>query len=179
MKLGTASILSVFLLTGCVTVPERQNDPFAGLEITSGQYRDLTLALIVSKNTENTIDYVARFDKMVSSPLATGSKAAGDDFLRPVVDIFKRQFRSVVKVDAASDPRARAADLVAVLDVYAEFPNHLFAKARYSVDAHFVDRAGVPIAAVKGESTHAPTETPGIAMIEPLRARMTSGFHRG
>lgn len=161
MKLRYAGILSVVMLSGCVSAPERI-DPFAGLDIRSGQYRDLSVALVVSENTENTLKYLTKFEKVVSSPLASGMSIVDQNYLRRFVDIIQRQFRSVVKVDSASDPRASKADLIAVLDVYAKFPNHLFAKATYSVSVHFIDGTGKSVATVTGESAHSALETPGI-----------------
>lgn len=170
MNPRNAFLLSTILLAGCMTPPQRQADPFAGLEIESGRYRNLSVALILSENTKNAIKYISKFDAMVSSMFMTGSAAVGEDYFKNVVEIFRRQFGSVVKVESASSPKARAADLVAVIDAYAKFPNHIFGKASYSVTVHFIDGTGAPVATVKGESIHSPLEFKGFSGATRMKA---------
>jgi len=96
------------ILSGCIATPEKL-DPLASLS--TGQrahYKDMNVALLVSENTRNTIDYLRK-----SSP-----RYDVNALFNGIGAILNRNFRSVVKIDKIEDAAAVKADVIVILDVY-------------------------------------------------------------
>ncbi|MFH1723038.1 MAG: caspase family protein [Elusimicrobiota bacterium] len=104
------------LLAGCMPIPKApsRRDPFAGIDIRTAPpaYPGLTLALILSENTKAAIEYGHQ-----------GSAMAGFDvnrFIEEDIEVYKRNFKTVVKVEKMEEARAINADLIALLDTFVE-----------------------------------------------------------
>lgn len=89
-------------------------DPLAGISIENRPpaFPNLTLALIVSENTKNSVAYGR-----------VGAAMGGMD-ISPIVEegfrAYKENFKAVVRVEQPSQAAAAGADIVAVVDRYAE-----------------------------------------------------------
>lgn len=158
-KIAPVLLLMIFLLTACAVAPERK-DPFAGLNVSTAAspYRDLTLALIISENTKNAVDYGVSATRMMAWPL--DSPGAVEKMIGDFAVVFQRNFKSVAKVDRMEDAAALKTDLVAVFDVYVTVPKNVFSDAKYSAQAIFMRSDGTRLDTVGGESTVNTSSTP-------------------
>lgn len=108
-----AIIMSVFL-GGCSN-PQKL-DPFAGLDITAEQaaFPNLTVAVIVSQNTKNTRTFGKKWGDL------WGVDSEG--IIIQGIDVFRKNFKSAVRIDRIEDAKSLNADMVAILDwrLYAE-----------------------------------------------------------
>ena len=118
--------ISLVLLSSC-TAPQRPTytDPFANLE--SGGHNTspngLTVALVPSENTKNSIPYLGQFYENGRAKVLDKTKYY--DPQKPfndVIAIFRRKFKSVIKVDSLADAKGSGADLVAVVDMVFMLP---------------------------------------------------------
>ncbi len=108
-------LAGLLFVTGCADSPLRQN-PFEGKAVES-PYKDLKVALILSENTKRTLDYGNYWSKNDKNPTLIAPQFSLDQITGPLVDMFKRDFKSVVKAEKLADAAAGGADVVAVLDM--------------------------------------------------------------
>ncbi|TBR23811.1 hypothetical protein EPO15_05265, partial [bacterium] len=196
MPARTRPLLFLALLSaaGCVVAPPRV-DPFAGLTVTGAQYRELTVALLPSENTKNALRYTNELGARGAD--AVGTKVfldhrgpvgeAADKTFAAVVELFQRQFKSVVKVDAPEQGRAVGADVTALLDVVMDLP-HARAfppgttDAKIDLSAVFMDLDGRTLDTVTGSAVQTPgfPRTPGkmTAAVASAREKAVSEFGR-
>ena len=106
-------IVLLTLMPGCVEPPERQ-EPLAGLGLQSGPpaYPNLTVALVLSENTKNTMQYAYKSGAtMAYSP---------EKILEGQIEVYRRNFKAAVRVEKADEGRTINADLIVVHDFFAE-----------------------------------------------------------
>lgn len=114
-------------LAGCAATPSVEVDPFSNLSPSQRPYRGLSLALVLSENTKNSIKYSEAHNRANSAIAVNTNKVFGE-----FGTVLERNFESVTKVDDLFQANQSGADLVGVLDVYATFPEML-----KSIDARF------------------------------------------
>ncbi len=137
-----AAAALALLTAGCVPPPQRR-DPFESLNVSDALYRNLTLGLIFSENTKNAIRYV---DKKC---------AAGDRTFGGIAPVLQKNFGSVVKIDKVEDAAPAGADLVAILDIYADFSTRIMENYKIDIAAKFMtpDRAEIDTLRTKSVSS--------------------------
>lgn len=144
LLIGTAALMS-----GCVEPPQRL-DPFASLSKTNPAYGDLTLGVIYSDNTKNALEYANKYSR------SYGPGEAQQVFT-DIAAVFQQNFKAVVNIKKVEDAKAVNADLVAVLDIYAKFPNvNWFDDAKISVSSVFLTIDNKQVEIVKIESVGTP-----------------------
>lgn len=126
---GIGLLLSLGLVPGCVTPPAKR-DPFADLNIAAPidaaerTYPNTTLALLHSKNTDATRDYLRNFAGSVGALFRhnywPAAKFDADQLFARISGVLERHFSSVRKIGDISDAAPSGAKLVAVIDVTAK-----------------------------------------------------------
>jgi len=153
-------VLGLLSISGCVSAPPAV-DPFIGLRsgspTNSAAYKDLTVAVFVSQNTENTLTY-ARSYAVLRSRGTFGPKI--ERYIGQLASEFiPRQFKSAVKIDRMEDAAAVHADAVAVLDVRGEGGIRAWQTTTIDVSLIFMTPDGQQLDVVKGsgkEKIHFP-----------------------
>ena len=140
---------AVALVLGCVEPPQRL-DPFASLSKTNPAYVDLTLGLIYSDNTKNALEYANKYSR-------SHGPGAEQQVFTDIAAVFQQNFKAVVNIKKVDDAKAVNADLVAVLDIYAKFPDvNWFDDAKISVSSVFLTIDNKQVEIVKIESVGTP-----------------------
>jgi hypothetical protein len=140
---------TVALVSGCVEPPQRL-DPFASLSKTNPAYVDLTLGLIYSDNTKNALEYANKYSR-------SHGPGEAQQVFTDIAAVFQQNFKAVVNIKKVEDAKAINADLVAVLDIYAKFPNvNWFDDAKISVSSVFLTIDNKQVEIVKIESVGTP-----------------------
>lgn len=111
-------LLVGMVLTGCAVAPApvEYRDPLAGINVQSSSpaYPNLVLALLLSENAKNAITH----------GIQGGSTWAKFEDPRKIIekdiDIYRKNFKDVIKIDKLEDVSAINANLVAVLDYVAD-----------------------------------------------------------
>jgi hypothetical protein len=121
MKLITLTLLPCLVapLVGCVPLPER-SDPFAEISAQQRTFSELTLGLVLSENTKKAIVYGQQWES-TRPPL--GPPMGGDKVFDRVAEVFRNHFKEVKRVESTKEAKALGVDIVAVLDMYMDFPN--------------------------------------------------------
>jgi hypothetical protein len=115
MGVPVTALLLLLLSGACLPVPVQpvKQDPLAGTGLDQAPaYPDLTIAIVNSENTKNAIAFGYQ-----------GSLYAGFDpqqIVGRLYDIFRRNFRTAVRIERVEDAAAIKPDLVAVLDVFVQ-----------------------------------------------------------
>lgn len=144
-------LLGLLSISGCVSAPPAV-DPFAGLRsgapTNSAAYKDLTVAVFVSQNTQNTIAY-ARSYAVRRSRGSFGPKV--ESYIGQLASEFiPKQFKSAVKIERMEDAASVHADAVAVLDVRAEGGIRAWQFTTVDVSLIFMTPGGEQLDVVKG-----------------------------
>jgi hypothetical protein len=113
-KTGLLSLIVVLLLsTGCGFSGPSRKDPFAGIEMNAvPAYPDLSVAMILSENSKNSIEYGRK-----------GGAIAGFDvnqIIEKDIEMYQRNFKSIVKVDTMQQARSLNVDLIAIIDSFGD-----------------------------------------------------------
>ncbi len=165
---GRSLLLSLFTLLlivgGCVAAPTRE-DPFAGLSFDIAQKADpfegqsfanipkvdLTLAMVISRNSKNAVEYMAHVRDQWAE---LGAKPDTGLDAGPLVDgltkVLKSSFSQVVRVDKPSDAPSVGADLIAVVDLYLQIGQKSFETTEVDLKIIFTRLNGHPIQTVSG-----------------------------
>lgn len=108
MNRRIALVVISLLISACNTASvKHQEEPLAGL--TTGNYRNLDLALILSKNTK----------EGMKSRASRGTCLVGWDpekWFNESIERLEKNFKTVVRADTIEEARAAQPDLIAVLD---------------------------------------------------------------
>lgn len=136
------------LASGCMPPPPKRAD---ALSVISGQgrNRDLKkakLALLFSETSRNTSAYMRK-----AAPLARVSDTA---FFQSFNGVFQQAFGAVSTVDSLEQARAEGAQLIAVVDIYAQIGSISFTQSAVEVAAIFQTLAGEPISTVRARSSY-------------------------
>ena len=142
------------LASGCFSnpLPQARSEPFALPTALSSPYKDLALGLILSDNAKNAVQYAKQYAQTYQGH-ALAVDAAGKVF-EDIVAMFLRQFKTVAKLEKVEDAKARHVDVVAVLDVYLEFPSPSNPEdnVRINMGAKFLTTDNTPIDVATTES---------------------------
>ena len=142
------------LASGCFSnpLPQARSEPFALPTALSSPYKDLALGLILSDNAKNAVQYAKQYSQTYQGH-ALAVDAAGKVF-EDIVAMFLRQFKTVAKLEKVEDAKARHVDVVAVLDVYLEFPSPSNPEdnVRINMGAKFLTTDNTPIDVATTES---------------------------
>lgn len=162
-------LLLAVLLSGCVNAPQRV-DPFVSISAANADYKSLTVAVVLSENTQKALQYTADMSARGTDKVGTnvfqdyrGSMGERADALFPeIVAMFKKDFKEIVKVDRLEDAAAVRADAVAVLDIFLGLPQvkvlpfpHV-TDATFDIGAIFLTTGGGRIAELRGTSAKTP-----------------------
>jgi len=159
-------------LIGLPAPPVRQ-DPYENLKLpATPAYPDLAVALLLSENTKNSIAYGRQ-----------GGQMAGVD-VNPIheqdIEMYRRNFKTVVKIDSLPEARTVGADLIIVID--------RFVKAGFSLSMEcsliLVDPDGREIDKISAQSDSSSVEaskrnSPSTILSETmknLRTQLESGL---
>jgi len=135
----------VLPLSGCFTQPIR-TDPLSGVEMgekRTSPYRDLTVALVLSKTTLSSAEFMKR---------RLPARFEGERIFEIMDSIFTRAFREVVRVPDIADARASGADLAVVLDMFTQFKS----VPKYEATGLFFTVDGRPLATIEARGEAAP-----------------------
>lgn len=104
------SLLGIFLFSaGCFGAPKYKDDPFAGIDMKAAPAcPDLTLALILSENTKESIDYGRKGSSMADFDM--------NKLIEQDIKMLQHNFKRVVKVEKMADAETVGADLIAIMD---------------------------------------------------------------
>jgi Ca2+-binding EF-hand superfamily protein len=136
--LRSAIVLASFLSSAaCVTPPERQ-DPFSSLRPVSSAYKDLTVGLVLSDNTKNAMQYAENYGEKIGGLGDPRVTKAASQLFQDIAVVFQRNFKAAVKIEKVDEAKAVNADLVAVLDIFMEFPNSFLGDVKVDTKAIFL-----------------------------------------
>lgn len=138
--------------SGCFTPPQRK-DPFANLQNvkSSSAYRELSLALILSPNTQEAVAYLQKVQDS-GNKWGMGMATVGYDTARVFGEftvLLQRHFKNVIRTDNIEDAAGKT-DLAAVLDVYAKVGTHSFATSSFEAKLIFLKPDGTEIDQLAG-----------------------------
>lgn len=126
-----ASVALMFVLSACVTPPER-TDPLSEISIVRRPppppaYPNLSVALVLSPDSKSAIAYMQEFNAhLFRSNFWPSAHFDASKVFTTLTDMLSRHFKSLTKVDSVS--QASGVDLVAVLDVFARVAPPPFSK---------------------------------------------------
>jgi uncharacterized lipoprotein YehR (DUF1307 family) len=139
-------VLSLMMsITGCaVSRSEQYRDPLAGMNIQSSApaYPHLVLAVLISENTKNTIE-----DGRHGRSWKTAEEL--EQMLEKDIDVYRKNFKAVVRIEKFEDAAASNADLVAVID----WVDAIGDSAKSDKRAIFLTSDKQPIDTIKGQGS--------------------------
>ena len=164
-RLLLASIPTVILMFGgCVsapthedplaglTFPKAQNaDPLEGQSFTDMRKADLTLAMVISQNSKNAVEYMAQVRDnwhTFSGREDTGLEA--ETLVSRLTRALKLVFAEVVRVDNPSEALTAGADLISVVDLYVLIGQGTGQTTEVDLKVIFTRLDGHPIQTVSG-----------------------------
>ena len=132
-------VLSFFLLADCAPPATKLVDPLASLNIgttpriSEYYYYELSVALIMSENTKNTIEQLKKWNGMMI--LNPAEQVDTGTFFKGVADIFKKYFRNVTTMQNIEEARKLNVDIIAVLDINMELSNWVFNPTKTTISS--------------------------------------------
>jgi hypothetical protein len=141
-RAGFVSLLA--LAAGCMKTVSTPHDTFAELNLANPAYRELSVAVVYSRNTREGMDF--RQGALTGQPGFDPARWFGDH-AAGLAPAFKRTMR----VETVEDARGTNADLIAVIDDLASF-NRGSAKLSIKLSAIFLTPDQKPIDVVSGEN---------------------------
>ncbi|MFH1725685.1 MAG: caspase family protein [Elusimicrobiota bacterium] len=108
-----AALAACLLLSGCASTP-RPVDPF-GAKPPASPYKELTLALMISQNTKDAIEY-GRMGRKWARRLG-GWDFDPEGLFEDISGMLQRDFKKVFLARRLKDAAASGADVVAVVDI--------------------------------------------------------------
>ncbi len=161
---------ALLLLSGCAM---NRQDPFAEIQSAQGARqspgRDLTAVLALSKNTIEAMDYMGRYR-------GVGSSEQGRRLFSGLANVVQSGFKSVVKADSIEQAKGIDADVVVVLDVFA---NVGVSDSHAEVSAIILGRDGRQIDVVKAQHAESAfAHFTGAGMMEGLTDGTIAEFQK-
>jgi len=136
---------------GCMAPAPERRDPFADMELgaTPNVYKDLTLGVVVSSNTQAVREYLENTNAaMFLNPSAQFDSQA---VFKGVIEILQKHFKKVVKIEKPEDAGANNVNLVAVLDIYASVGMQSRQDTKVDITAHFLTVGREKVDLVRGQ----------------------------
>lgn len=171
--------LMALLCSGCVSGPRRL-DTFSGMEKPAvkeafgslaptpklqGRYKSLSVGVILSENSKRSAEGNKNNGGAAFRSVEYSPQALFDGYVRLLQDNFK----SATRVESPEEARAAGLDLVAVLDLFYEYPQGIFTTAKCSVVVAFLKPDGTKVEAVRGEAAKHPRDTPGFLALPRMK----------
>jgi len=164
-RLLSQATLKIIILKACVVLslvgcfsnpsPQERREAFLAPTLSSSPHKDLALGVMLSENAKSAALYAQQYSQ--NYPSHTMAKTAAEQIFGNIFAMLSRQFKTVVKIDTVEDAQIKNLDLVAILDVYLEFPNpgNPEDKARMSLGTKFIgmDNTQIDVATVESVST--------------------------
>lgn len=103
----------ILIAVGCAPKGPGRLDPFAGIQMSkTPAYPNLSVALLLSENTKNSIQYGQEDGRSAWVDLA--------QIIEQDIEMYRKNFKTVVKIDKMADARSIDADLIVVIDTFFE-----------------------------------------------------------
>lgn len=120
----TSLLLFPLCTAACIAPAPPARDTLADFNLipANAAYKTMTLAVVTAQNTKNSIGYL---DGILRR---TRTREDPATFFVSYKNMLRRHFKATVNVDNMQEAKARATDLIAILDVHAELPSHTSAK---------------------------------------------------
>ena len=133
-------------------MPPERRDPFAGLNVASRPYQELNLGLILSENAKNAMRYGHEYAQSKGLAARGRLHELADKLFEDIARLLQKHFRSVVTIGMVDDAKAKGSDLVAVLDVFADYPASGLGDPKIEIITLFLTPDGTQIESVRLEA---------------------------
>jgi hypothetical protein len=171
--------VAALLVSGCAMTTQR-TDPFAGLEIGAQAdevqtplYPSLSLALVMSENSRRTAGVAQRAQS------GSMGQIKGQSVFDGTLDLLKRNFKTVARVESPAAISSDRYDAVAVMDTTVLFPPTIYGEYRNDTRLLFLDSKGELLAEAKGVGVAtAAKDTPGSFMTQGRYQQAMDIAHR-
>jgi uncharacterized caspase-like protein len=158
MKIARFMVV-VATLAACAAPPERVSDPFSELEVGKklgpAVYPGLTLAVVLSPNAKNAVQYSDDSKKVLNESMLDLKKP-----LNGLVTQLRANFKSVTKVSSVEDAKALGTDLVGIVDLYESF-SKMGTVFQLDEAVAFVDASGETVDKVSASAKKGVWQTQG------------------
>ena len=149
-------VLSVFIAV--FAAAPQQKVVFAGVLAGNpeGSYKNMSIALIFPDNASRAITYAKDYNRKTGADVMDVNAIFTD-----LTAAFKRNFKSVVRVEKMEEIKALNTDLVAVLDLQYTLPDTVDKEVTYDVSATIMTPAQMKVDTIRGSSVKSPASFPG------------------
>ena len=115
-------------------------------------HKDVTLGLVLSENTKSAMKYAREYSAGSAAGTLGGGGGTAENMFQDIAGVFQRNFKAVVKVNTPEEARAQGVDLVAILDIFTQFPNTKMGEVKVNVSVMFLADNNAQIDVVKVDS---------------------------
>jgi hypothetical protein len=139
-----ALVLTASMLSGCLSAPERR-DPFADLGVGAaalGRYKNIKVAVVVSNNTNELIQYMGSVNAHRARHRYSGVKLDPELLVSNLLEPLRRHFKEVVTVQSLGEAATAGADAAVVLDCYAKIRSDAFSSTTFDLNLFFTTPTG-------------------------------------
>lgn len=192
MRRSPFVVLALLACAGCVSGPERREtfspavqEAFGGLAPAPkpvGRYKSLSVGVILSENSLRAAEGNKDNGGAAFRSVEYSAQALFDGYVRLLQD----EFKSAARVQSAQEAKDAGLDLVAVLDLWYEYPQGIFTTAKCSAVIAFLKTDGTKVESVRGEGAKHPRDTPGFLAlprmkkaVEDASAQCRAGVEQG
>lgn len=149
--LHLALLTALAAAVGCAPPVPQRLDPYADLAEPArvSPYRHLKAAVVISANTKTAYQYALQVRKKMASVVQLDMEKVFADFSAPI----QRNFASAAKVDTFEEAAAGGADLVALLDVFAELSRSNIGRQKFTASLILLSPGKEEIDVINGEGT--------------------------
>ena len=122
-KILLAIFFFCIMFSGCMG-PQAKVEPLAGLDVTPapGAYKNLNVGVILSENYKNLIEY-GRKHAWMNNPISGQSDL--DKVENDLVRVFRRNFKTAVKLEKMEDAQTAQVDVIAIYDLNSHGSLHI------------------------------------------------------
>jgi len=146
--------LAIVLISACAPSTTRV-DPLASLNLGATtrppEYKDLSLAMILSDNTRNTAEQLQKWNGMMVFNQA--AQVDIDTVFKGIADIFRENFLNVTAVQNIEDAQKLNVDLIAMLDINMELSNFRWNPTKVEISSILFTPGKTEIDTVRGKGT--------------------------
>lgn len=186
----------LIFLAACAA-PSQRRDTFSGIPTPAGhetfgslapapsptgRHKTLSLGVILSENSLRSAEDNKNNGGGVFRSINYSAQTLFESYIRLLQDDFK----SASRVQSLQEAKAAGLDLVAVLDLYYEYPQGIFTTAKCSAVLAFLKTDGTKIETLRGEGAKHPRDTPGFMAdprmkkaVEDASAQCRAGIEHG
>jgi hypothetical protein len=146
--------LAMALISGCAPSTTRV-DPLASLNLGAttrqSEYKELSLAIILSDNTRNTVEQLQKWNGMMVFNQA--AQVDIDTVFKGITDIFRANFLNVTTAQSIDDAQKLNVDLIAMLDINMELSNFRWNPTIVEISSILLSPGKTEIDTVRGKGT--------------------------